>query len=294
MSVTTDALGPVPANRRPARSARRIGWVRLARIRPGTLIGLVLTGAFAAAGLLGPGLAPHDPFAVTGPSLAHPGGEHVMGTDALGRDLFSGLLHGARTSLVIVVAVVGLTLASGILVGALSGWFGGWIDDALMRVTEFFQVMPRFFLALVVIALFGPGLDHLVLVIGLTSWAILARVVRAEVLALREREFVEAARASGASGLRILVVEVLPNAVPPTAAYVGLVAAQALLLEASVGFLGLSDPETMSWGFLAGQAQRFLRVAWWLSVFPGLAITLAVLGLNLTADAATERVEGYG
>lgn len=288
MSATTETLGaPIPVDR-PAGRARRARW------HPRAVLGMVLTTVFVVAGVLGPALAPHDPFAITGSSLDGPSAEHLMGTDTLGRDLFSGVLHGARTSLIIVVAVVALTLVTGVLVGALSGWFGGWIDDALMRVTEFFQVMPRFFLALIVIALFGPGLDHLVLVIGLTSWAILARVVRAEILSLREREFVDAARASGASGLRILTIEVLPNALPPTAAYIGLIAAQALLLEASVGFLGLSDPETMSWGFLAGQAQRFLRVAWWLSFFPGLAITLAVLGLNLAADAATEQVEGYG
>ncbi|MDE0804794.1 MAG: ABC transporter permease [Acidimicrobiales bacterium] len=251
-----------------------------------------LTFVVVAAGLLAPWLAPNDPFAVDGPPLASPSGRYPMGTDALGRDLFSGIIFGARTA-VIVAGITGIiVLVVGLLVGTVSGYIGGRVDDLLMRITEFFQVIPRFFTAIIVIALFGPGLDRLVLVLGFTSWSLLARVIRSEVLSLREREFVEAARADGASHVRIMTRELLPNAIPAAMVFVGLIMAQVLLIEASLGFLGLGDPNAMSWGFLASQAQQFLRVAWWMSVFPGLAIIVAVLGLNLLGDAVTDQVGG--
>lgn len=269
-----------------ATSRRRI--VRRLVRRPAGVVGIVLTGTVVAVGLLAPVLAPFDPFAVVGPSLSPPSGAHPMGTDALGRDLLSGVIFGARTSLVVTALVGVLVLVIGVVVGTISSYLGGWTDDLLMRMTELFQVLPRFFLAIVVIAFFGAGLGLLVLVLGLTSWALLARVVRSEVLSLKEREFVEAARASGASGARIVVQEILPNALPAGLAFLGLILAQVLLIEASLGFIGLGDPNVVSWGYLASQAQRFLRVAWWMSVFPGLAIAVAVLGLNLLSDALTE------
>ncbi len=250
-----------------------------------SLLGLLLVVVLAVAA---PVLASSDPFAIDGPSLASPSRQHPMGTDALGRDVWSGVLYGARTSLVVAGLVGGLVLAIGTLVGATAGWRGGRVDDVLMRLTEFFQVLPRFFLILVVIAMFGPGLDRLVLVLGATSWALMARVIRAQVLSLREREFVEAARAAGASGVRIIVRHVLPNALPAAVVYLGLLLAQVMLIEASLGFLGLGDPNVISWGYLASEAQRFLRVAWWMSVFPGLAIAIAVLGINLMSDALND------
>lgn len=264
------------------------GTLRRALRRTAGRIGLVLTGAFVAVGALAPLLAPADPFAVVGPSLAPPGGHHALGTDALGRDLLSGLIFGARTSLLVAAGVGSIVLLLGVTVGTVSGYLGGRVDDLLMRGTELFQTLPRFFLAVLAIALWGPGLDRLVLVLGLTSWTMLARIVRAEVLSLREREFVEASRALGASGPRIVWRELLPNALPAALALLGLVVGHVLLIEASLGFLGLGDPNAMSWGFLAGEAQGFLRVAWWLAVFPGLAILLAVLGLNLLGDALTD------
>lgn len=268
-------------------TSRRRVLRRLLR-RPAGVAGVVLTGAVVAVGLLAPLLAPFDPFAVVGPSLGSPSPAHPMGTDALGRDLLSGVVFGARTSLLVAGLVGVLVLVIGVAVGTVSGYVGGWVDDLLMRITELFQVLPRFFLAIVVIALFGAGVGLLVLVLGLTSWALLARVVRAEVLSLKEREFVDAARATGASGARIVVREILPNALPAGMAFLGLILAQVLLIEASLGFLGLGDPNVVSWGYLASQAQRFLRVAWWMSVFPGLAIAVAVLGLNLVSDALTD------
>jgi peptide/nickel transport system permease protein len=243
-------------------------------------------------GALAPLLAPTDPFAVDGPSLAPPSTGFPMGTDALGRDVLSGVIYGARTSLIVAGGVGVIALLTGAAIGLLSGYLGGWVDDALMRFTEAFQVLPRFFLALVMIAFFGPGLDRLVLVLGLTSWPLLARVVRAEVLSLRHREFVDAARVYGASSVRVMLREIFPNVLPSAIALLGLVVAQAILIEASLGFLGLGDPNTISWGAMASQAQQFLRVAWWLSLFPGLAILITVLGLNLVGNAVTNPSSG--
>ncbi len=283
----------LPAPRLGSAAGRpRRGVLRRLVRRPAGIIGLVITALVVAVGVLAPLLAPADPFAVEGPPLAPPSWSHPMGTDGLGRDLLSGVILGARTSLMVAGGVGALVLVIGVAVGTLSSYWGGRADDALMRLTELFQVLPRFFLAIVVIAFFGPGLDRVVLVLGLTSWALLARVIRAEVLSLKEREFVEAARSAGASDARVMVREILPNALPAGAVFLGLVLAQVLLVEASLGFIGLGDPNVVSWGFLASQAQRFLRVAWWLSVFPGLAIAVAVLGLNLLSDALTDVLGG--
>ncbi len=275
--------GSVP--RRPRLAARVLRT-------PTGIIGALTTLCWLVVGVAAPVLAPFDPFSADGPSLGPPSSAHPLGTDALGRDLLSGVIWGARTSLLVAGGVAVLVLFIGTLVGLVSGYRGGWLDDVLMRGTEAFQVLPRFFLALVVIAFFGPGLDRLVLVLGVTSWPLLARVVRAEVFSLRHREFVDAARVHGASAFRILVREILPNALPPAIALLGLVVAQVILIEASLGFLGLGDPNVTSWGALASEAQRFLRVAWWLSLFPGLAILLAVLGLNLLGDAVTDALSG--
>jgi len=266
-------------------------WRGLTLRTPGVL-GAMTAILVLSVGALAPLLAPTDPFAVDGPSLAPPSTGFPMGTDALGRDVLSGVIYGARTSLIVAGGVGVIALLTGAAIGLLSGYLGGWVDDALMRFTEAFQVLPRFFLALVMIAFFGPGLDRLVLVLGLTSWPLLARVVRAEVLSLRHREFVDAARVYGASSVRVMLREIFPNVLPSAIALLGLVVAQAILIEASLGFLGLGDPNTISWGAMASQAQQFLRVAWWLSLFPGLAILITVLGLNLVGNAVTNPSSG--
>jgi len=204
------------------------------------------------------------------------------------------VVYGTRTSLLLAVVVSLLTGAIGIIVGSLAAWQGRRTDDTLMRVTEFVQVVPRFFLAVIVIALFGPGLDRLILLLGLTSWPWIARVVRAEVLSLKQREFVEAARSLGAGHLRVLLREVLPNALPPVVVMVSLSAASVILIEAGLSFLGLGDPDVVSLGYLANNAQRFLRVAWWMAAFPGAAIALAVLGLNLLGDGLNDVLNPRG
>lgn len=289
MSGTAELAGARLTSAPVARRAQLL--VRTLRT-PAGAVGVTITLLLVAVGALAPLLAPTDPFSVEGPALSPPSSSHPLGTDALGRDLLSGVIFGARTSLIVAGSVALIVVVIGTAVGLLSGYAGGWIDDVLMRVTELFQVLPRFFLALVVIAFFGPGLDRLVLLLGVTSWPLFARVVRAEVFALRHREFVEAARVHGASRRRILLREILPNALPPGIALLGLVVAQVILIEASLGFLGLGDPNVTSWGTLASEAQAFLRVAWWLSVFPGVAILVAVLGLNLLGDAVTDALTG--
>jgi len=233
-------------------------------------------------------LAPTDPFAVDGPSLSGPTAAHPLGTDALGRDLLSGVIYGARTSLVTVAGVMVVVFVIGMVVGTVSGYYGGWFDDLLMRATEAFQVLPRFFLALVVIAFFGPGLDRLILVLGVTTWPLLARVVRSQTLSLREQQFVEATVALGASVPYILLHKIWPHVLPSVLTLMGILAAQVLLIETSLSFLGLSDPDAISWGYLASEGQRFLRAAWWIAAFPGVAILIAVLGLNLLADSLSE------
>ncbi|MFN2398219.1 MAG: ABC transporter permease [Gemmatimonadaceae bacterium] len=259
---------------------------------PAGKAGFILIGVTLVVALFAPFLATTDPFALSGPTLAPPSPAHLMGTDALGRDLFSGVVYGARTSLLIAGAVGSLAFLCGTGIGMIAGYRGGLLDDLLMRITELFQVLPRFFLVVVAIALFGPGVDRVVLILGLTSWPVLARVVRGEVMTMRHLEFVRAAEATGASEARILWHELLPNVLPRAVVLLGLLFGQVLLVEASLGFLGLGDPNALSWGLLAGQAQGFLRVAWWLALFPGLAITVAVLGLNLLADALSAALAG--
>lgn len=252
---------------------------------PAGAIGLVLMFAATGVALLAPLFIRTDPLSISGPPLAPPSWPHPMGTDGLGRDLLSGVVHGAGTSMLIALLVTVLALVCGLAVGVVAGYRGGIVDDALMRLTELFQVLPRFFLVAVALALFGPGLDRMVLALGLTSWPVLARVVRAEVLSLRNLDFVLAAEALGASRMRVLLRVLIPQVMPSVLVMLGLLFGQVLLLEASLGFLGMGDPSVMTWGMLAGQAQQFLRVAWWLSVFPGLAIMLTVMGFNLFADS---------
>lgn len=256
------------------------------------------TGAFGMAGCLlvlgvglaAPILAPNKPFAIVAPPLEAPSAKFRMGSDALGRDVFSQVVHGTRSSLFVLSTVAVLVLLIGTTVGLLAGSSRRWLDDVLMRLTEVVQIVPRFFLALVVSSIFGAGLRQLALLLGLTSWPTLARIVRAETQSLVERDFVLAARVAGATRLRVLWREVFPNVLPTTFAYLGLVVAQALLIEAGIGFLGLGDPNTVSWGQLAGDAQRYLRVAWWLPVFPGACIAFTVLSLNLLGDRVADVV----
>jgi peptide/nickel transport system permease protein len=276
--------------RRPGRGPGRI---TAAFTTAGGAAGLVLTLALFIVAGLADVMAPTDPFASVGHPLSPPSRLHTLGTDDLGRDLLSGVVHGARTSLLVALSVTLLASTIGVAVGSFAGYRTGTVDDLLMRVTELVLVVPRFFLAVVVIALFGVGVDRVILVLGLTSWPVIARVVRAQTLSLVRRDFVDAARALGASEVRVKVRHVLPNALPAALVVISVNAASVILLEAGLGFLGLGDPRMMSWGYLANNAQRFLRVAWWMALFPGAAIALAVLGLNLLGDAVNDLLDPH-
>lgn len=259
---------------------------------PGGVVGLGLVLAVMLTALFAGTIAPGDPFDTSaGPALSSPSWAHPFGTDNLGRDLFTGIIHGTRTSMTVVVWVVVISSGIGLALGVVSGFRGGIVDDLLMRTAELFQVVPRFFLALLMISFFGPGLDNLIILLGLTSWPFLARVVRAETVRLKSAEFVEAARALGASPARIAARHLLPNLAPPVVVVVALFASRVILIEAGLSFLGLGDQNRVSWGGLANNAQQFLQLAWWMAVFPGLAIVAAVLGLNLLGDAINDALK---
>lgn len=251
---------------------------------PLAFAGLLLTGVAVFLALFGQLLAPHDPLAPTTASLLPPGPAHWFGTDDLGRDTFSGVLAGARASLLVGFATATVAGLLGTAVGGVAGYYGGIVDDALMRVTEFVQIAPRFFLAILVAALFGPSLALLTILLAITFWPVTARIVRSQVLSLRQREYVVAARSLGVAEHRILVRHVLPNAVSVIIVTSALQVGAAILVEASLSFLGLGDRSVVSWGFMLNDAQPFLRVAWWMSLFPGGALVLTVLGVNLLAD----------
>lgn len=280
--MTETALGRVELA--PHRRPLLLGMLRT----PGGAIGLVLVAFATTVGLLAGILGGADPFVADAEPLTPPSAVHPLGTDDLGRDLTALVVHGLRTSLMIGAAVGGMAGLIGIAVGAASGSRGGLVDDALMHATELVQVIPRFFLAVVIVAFFGPGLLNLIVLLGLTSWPWTARVVRAEVLSLRQRDFVTAARSLGAGELQVLVRHLIPNALPAAVVMVTLVASSAILIEAGLGFVGLTDPDVVSLGYLANNAQRFLRVAWWMVLFPGVAIVVLVVGLNLLGDTINE------
>jgi peptide/nickel transport system permease protein len=233
-------------------------------------------------------LSPRDPFAIVGTPFDPPAGQHLFGTDSLGRDVLGGLIHGARTTLLIAVLATLAAVVFGTAVGAIAGYFGGWIDDVLMRLTEFFQTIPSFLFAIVLIAVLSPSATNLVIAISVVSWPPIARVVRGEVLSVKSREFVQAAVVAGQRDLAILLTQVLPNTLSPLIVTGSLLIATAILVESALSFLGLGAPNLMSWGFMIGAGRSFLRDAWWLVTIPGLAILLTVLSINLVGEGLND------
>ena len=226
-----------------------------------------------------------DPNAITPEVMRAPSMEHFLGTDELGRDVLVSIAHGIKVSLIVgFAAALGATVI-GILIGSAAGFFGGAIDLTFMRISEIFQVVPSFILAAVIVALSGPGLLQVVVVIALLAWPQVARLMRGEVMRVKQLEFVDAVRCLGVRESAILTGEVIPNALAPSVAAGTLVVAQAILLEAALSFFGLSSVDIVSWGRMLNSGQRFLFNAWWLSVFPGAAIFLTVLAFNLLGDA---------
>lgn len=247
-------------------------------------LGALLLVAIALVGIVGRRFVDADPFAVAGPALAAPNRAHPFGTDDLGRDVLTGVVHGTAVSLAVGFAAAALSILIGILIGGLAGAGERLADSALMRLTEFAQALPRFFLIITLVSLFGGRLWFIVFALGLTAWPATARMFRAQVLSLKSREFVTAARAAGETDLRILWRHLVPMALPVVAAQTSYQAGGAILAEAGLSFLGLGDPAVISWGSQLGSAQHFIREAWWMSAFPGLAVTLTVLSCNLLAE----------
>jgi len=249
--------------------------------------GLALVGSISLAALLAPFLVPFSPTALdVNAILQPPGTVHLLGTDALGRDVLARLLYGGRVSLWVGFVAVGLSVAIGLFLGLCAGYFGGLVDEGIMRGVDVMLCFPSFFLILAVIAFLTPSLTNIMIVIGLTSWMGVARLVRAETLALRGREFVLAARVSGMGAPGILFYHILPNAAAPVLVSATLGVAGAILIESSLSFLGLGvQPPMPSWGNMLMDGKEVLEVAPWLSVFPGLAILLTVLGYNLIGES---------
>jgi peptide/nickel transport system permease protein len=262
-------------------------WKHFRRNRA-AVVGLALVLGFVLLAALAPRLAPFAPLSMGKDSFRPPDTTYRMGTDDVGRDLLSGVLWGTRVSLLVGLLAASTSTLIGVVVGSLAGYYRGLTDDLLMRLTEFFLVIPRFFLVLIIVALFGSSIWNIILVIGVLSWPVTARLVRAEFLSLREKEFVEAVRAMGVPDLRIILRHLLPNAAPPIVVSGSLQIARAILMEAGLSFLGLGDPNQASWGVMLYNAQRFLRHAWWTAAFPGLAIFLLVMGFNLVGDGLND------
>ena len=239
--------------------------------------------------LLGPFATPYDPHSTgAGEVMQAPGAKHWFGTDELGRDVLSRVCIGIGTSLLVglIAAVIATSIA--VLVGAIAGFHGGYVDDLLMRATEVFQVIPRFFLAILLVAFFGASVLNIILAIGVLSWPEVARIVRAEFLSLKSRQFVSAARVAGAGTPEVIFTEILPNAMGPVVVNATLQIGQAMLLEAGLSYLGLGDPSQISLGLMLYQSQEIMRSAWWATAFPGLFIFLAVLSANLAGDGLND------
>ncbi|WP_321404925.1 ABC transporter permease [Maridesulfovibrio sp.] len=250
-------------------------------------LGLFLVGSVSLAAVFAPLLTPYDPNALNVDHLLQsPSATHFFGTDALGRDVFARMLYGGRVSLWVGFVAVGISTAIGLALGLAAGYFGGLVDEIIMRGVDVMLCFPSFFLILAVIAFLEPGLTNIMIVIGFTSWMGVARLVRAETLSLRKRDFVQASRLAGAGPIRIMLTHILPNAITPVLVSATLGVAGAILVESSLSFLGLGvQPPDPSWGNLLMDGKEVLEIAPWLSVFPGMAILLTVLGYNLLGEA---------
>jgi peptide/nickel transport system permease protein len=252
----------------------------------GILLFLIVTA------LIAPLIAPHHPLRqdLNGDLIVY-SADHPFGTDKLGRDILSRILHGGRVSLLVGISTVALSLAIGFIAGAMSGFFGGWLDQLLMRMVDILLAFPGILLAIAFTAVVGPGIDHVVIALCLIGWTSYARLVRGEILALREREFVQAARALGCEPQRIILRHLLPNLLPPLLIQATFGLAAAIVAEGSLSFLGLGvEPPTPSWGSMLNDGRQFLLVAPHLTTYPGLAIMLTVVALNLVGDALQDRL----
>jgi len=256
-------------------------------------VGLAILTLLVVTALLAPLLAPHDPTRQNlDNDLRSYSTENPLGTDKLGRDILSRVLYGGRISLLVGATTVVISLAIGLAIGSLSGHFGGWTDQLLMRLVDILMAFPGILLAIAFTAVLGPGLDHVILALCLIGWTSYARLVRGEILALREREFVQAARALGCKPSRVIARHLLPNLLPPVLIQATFGLAGAIIAEGSLSFLGLGvEPPTPSWGSMLNDGRQFLLVAPNLTTYPGIAIMITVFGLNLVGDGLQDRLQ---
>lgn len=272
-----------------ALSPWREAW-RVFSSNKAALLGLVLLAFVVTTLLLGPGLYGVDAGDIAGAPFTPPftAPKLWLGTDYLGRDVLAGVLIGGRATVLVGLAAAAVAVTIGVTVGALAGYFGGWVDLALSRLTELFQVLPALLFAMVLVTLFQPSLTVVVFAIGVVAWTGTARLARAEFLRLSHLEYANAARAMGAGHVRLMLREILPNALPPLIVSATLIVGAAILFEAGLSFLGLSDPNVMSWGLMVGSNRRNILEAWWAVTFPGAAIFVTVLAVSLIGDGLND------
>jgi peptide/nickel transport system permease protein len=257
---------------------------------PSFLLGLAILLSVIGVALAADRLFPGDPQDMVGGPTLWPGEDpqFPLGTDSLGRDVASGLAHGARVSLLVGISAAAVGLAIGTLIGAVAGYFGGWVDSVLVRLTELFQTVPTFLLVIVIVAIGQPSASIIALAIGVAAWPTVARLVRAQFISLREAEFIAAARSLGYGAPRIIIHEILPNALAPIIVIGSVMVANAILTEAGLSFLNMGDPNLISWGSMIGDGRPLLRTAWFLCALPGGAIALTVLALNMVGDGLND------
>jgi peptide/nickel transport system permease protein len=269
--------------------ALREFWFQFSRHR-GAVVGIIIFLIIMVMAATADLVLDHGPLDLMGKPFIHPAenSKYLLGTDNLGRDVLAGIFFGARVSLLIAVIATFIATSVGVAIGALSGYHGGWLDDGLMRFTEIFQTIPPFMLMIVIVAIFQPSIKIIVIAIGATAWPEIARLVRGEFVSLREREFVQAAKGVGMSDIRIICTQVLPNAIAPVIVMGSFIVARSILNESGLAFLGLGDPNVMSWGAMIGKGREVLRIAEYLTVIPGIAILVTVLALNLVGDGLND------
>lgn len=256
------------------------------------IFGAMIVLFFAIMAILAPFIAPYDPGQIDVENiLTGPSKEHILGTDSLGRDLFSRMVYGGRISLLVGFIAVGISALIGVILGSLAGYYGRWVDIVIMRFVDIMLCFPTFFLILAVIALLEPSIVNIMVIIGVTSWMGVARLIRAEILSLKERDFIYAERAIGAGDFRIIIKHLIPNAMAPVLVSITLGIAAAILVESSMSFLGIGvQPPTPSWGNILSEGKSVMGAAWWMLVFPGMAIFMTVLGYNLLGEGIREEL----
>jgi len=271
----------VPAGRRELRIFLR---------NPNAVFGVVFLTIVALAALLAPLIFKGDPLAMVARPFLWPGEDpaYPLGTDSMGRNVLAGIVHGARISLFVGLAATALGLTFGVVVGAVAGYFGGWVDNVLVRFIEIFQTLPNFVLLVVLVAIAQPSALTVTVAIAIVSWPTVARLTRAEFRAIREKDYVMAARSLGFRHPRIIFSEILPNALPPLIVTASVMVASAILMESALSFMGLGDPNVVSWGSMIGAGRELIRTAWYPTALPGLAIVFTVLALNLIGDGLND------